>query len=686
MRARARHLLGALGAAVLALAALDLACPPDLTRYRTTSVLVVDRDGELLRPFTTPDGMWRFAARRDQVDPAYLDMLLAVEDRRFFAHPGVDPLALGRAALQMARSGHVVSGGSTITMQVARLLMPHRRGIPGKLLDIVRALQLERRYGKDEILAMYLTLAPFGGNIEGARAASLLYFGHEPSRLTPVESALLVALPRRPSALRPDRFPARAAAAQQRVLDRLGAAGKLDARAHDEAVATLGRVGRAALPFTAAHLAQRLRRTAPAGGTLRTTLDARLQRAVEDLAAREAPWLGEGANLAILVVENRAYAVRAYVGGLGFFGAAGQVDLVQARRSPGSTLKPFIYALAFDDRLILPDTLIDDRPMRFGDYAPMNFDRGFQGMVTAREALQESLNIPAVQLLERVGAARFAAALRQAGATLSFPQRGWSAGLPLALGGVGISLADLTMLYVGLANGGQAAPLALLADADPSTPTRFLGARGSAEVGAILRDSPLPDGLAVAAAVRRGRPIAFKTGTSYGFRDAWSVGYSADWTIGVWVGRSDGTPRPGWFGRNTAAPLLHKLFDALPADRAPPPVVEAQAIPAVASPALRQFRPHHEALTLPGATAAPQILFPPDGAVIELAHAGDRLGPLTLHAEGGAPPYRWAVNGMPVDTPALRRTALWQPDGPGFVRVTVTDDLNHFATADVQVK
>ncbi|MEJ0069694.1 MAG: transglycosylase domain-containing protein [Pseudomonadota bacterium] len=244
-------------AAVIALIALDRLFPPDLARFRSTSVLITDRDGVLLRPFITADGMWRFATARDQVDPAYVAMLLAVEDRRFFAHPGVDPLALLRATAQLARHGRVISGGSTITMQVARLLMPHRHGVAGKLQDLVRALQLELRYGKDDILTMYLTLAPYGGNIEGVRAASRIYFGHEPSRLTPVESALLVALPQRPSRLRPDRFPARAAAAQRRVLDRLVAAGALDPRAHDEAVESLVALDRQALPFAAAHLAQR---------------------------------------------------------------------------------------------------------------------------------------------------------------------------------------------------------------------------------------------------------------------------------------------------------------------------------------------------------------------------------------------------------------------------------------------
>ncbi len=680
-----KRLLAAIGA-VVALVLLDRLFPPDLTRYRDTSVLVVDRDGVLLRPFTTKDGMWRLAAGTGEVDQSYLAMLTAIEDHRFYHHPGVDPLALARASWQMLRVGHVVSGGSTLTMQVARLLMPHRHNLIGKVDDIVRALQLEERFSKDEILSMYLTLAPFGGNIEGVRAASLIYFDREPARLSTAESALLVALPQRPTQLRPDRFPDRSRQAELKILRRLGEREILSSTDLAEAEEALPHLERHALPFLAPHLGDRLKY---AGRPVRTTIDATLQRASEQLAARELPWFGDAANMAAVVVDNRDGSVLAYLGGGRYFDTNGQVDLAQARRSPGSTLKPFIYGTAFDDLIVLPDTMIEDRPMRFADYAPQNFDRWFHGDVTVREALQQSYNLPAIELLDRIGPARLAAKLRQAGAVLTFPSRQGTPGLPLALGGVGISLADLTMLYAGIAHGGEVRALRYLANEPNGAPAPIMERRGAWLVTNILRDSPLPNGLAVPVLSRSERPIAYKTGTSYGFRDAWAIGFTPSYTVGVWVGRVEGTPRPGSYGRNTAAPLLFKLFDLLPAEtrepKAPPDGV-ADAGSSDLPPGLRHFtRASHLAEDFSD-DARPRILFPPDGAVIELAHHSAETGPLSLQAEGGAPPYSWAVNGLPLPTQLHRSSAQWQPDGLGFVHVTVTDARNRIASADVRLK
>lgn len=680
-----KRLLATCGA-VAAFLLLDRLFPPDLTRYRDTSVLVLDRDGVLLRPFTTKDGMWRLAAGPGEVDRSYLAMLTAIEDRRFYHHPGVDPLALARASWQMLRAGHVVSGGSTLTMQVARLLMPHRHNLIGKIHDIIRALQLEERFGKDEILSMYLTLAPFGGNIEGARAASLIYFDREPTRLSTAESALLVALPQRPTQLRPDRFPERSRQAELKILRRLSERGLLSYTELAEAEEALPHLERHALPFLAPHLADRLKY---AGRPVRTTIDATLQHASEQLAARELPWFGDAANMAALVVDNRDGGVLAYLGGARFFETNGEVDLAQARRSPGSTLKPFIYGIAFDDLIVLPDTLIEDRPMRFADYAPQNFDRWFHGDVTVREALQQSYNLPAIELLDRIGPARLAAKLRQAGAVLSFPSRQGTPGLPLALGGVGISLADLTMLYAGIAHGGEVRGLHYLAGEADGAPVPIMERRGAWLVTDILRESPLPNGLASPVLSRADRPIAYKTGTSYGFRDAWAIGFTPSYTVGVWVGRVEGTPRPGSYGRNTAAPLLFKLFDLLPAETMEPEARPAGIADTGSSdlpPGLHHFtRASHLAEDFSD-DARPRILFPPDGAIIELAHRNVETGPLSLQAEGGAPPYSWAVNGLPLPTQHYRSTAQWQPDGLGFVHVTVTDAKNRIASADVRLK
>jgi len=606
-------------------------------------------------------------------------MLFAAEDHRFRDHAGIDPLATARAAWQFVANRRIVSGGSTLTMQVARLLEPHPRSLLGKLRDMARALQLEERYGKDEILAMYLTLAPFGGNVEGVRAAALTWFGHEPDRLTPGEAAILVALPQRPGALRPDRHPARAIVAAGRVLDRLAQAGRIPESDCETPPPPTAR--RFPFPRLAIQVAQRFHRAD--GAPTRTLLDPAIQHAIEAQAGEAAAAMTDGGDVAILVVDNRDLAIRGWVGGM-----RSALDLARRRRSPGSALKPFIYGLAFDDLALLPDTLIEDRPLRVGDYAPENFDRGFHGQVTAREALQQSLNVPAIALLDRLGPGRLAATLRNAGARLDFPAGDPAPSLPLALGGVGISLLDLTRLYVGLARDGRAEPLRLEPGGARGTMQASLMTPHAARaITAILRGSPPPDGWMPRVLALEARPIAYKTGTSYGFRDALAIGYSPDWTIGVWTGRADGTPRPGAYGRNTAAPLLFSLFDLLPAESGGggDAIATGTGEPASLPRALRRFADRDGLRALSNASP-PRILFPPDGAQLEIANKDGRLGPLQLEADSGTPPYRWSVNGMPVAVPGLAALPRWQPDGPGFARVTVTDAAGRRSSATVRLR
>jgi penicillin-binding protein 1C len=660
-------LLGVAAVAAGALAALDRLFPPDLSRYAERSVELRDAQGVTLNVALTGDGKWRLAATPDHVSRRYLAMLLAKEDRRFWHHPGVDPFAVARAIGQLVAHGHVVSGGSTLTMQVARLLMPHRHDFAGKLIEAARAVQLELHYGKREILAMYLTLAPFGGNLEGVRAASLSYFQHEPDKLSDAEAALLVALPQSPTRLRPDRHPVRALAAAKHVLDHTG----------PEASTAIA-FTRHALPALAPHLAQRL---ALQPSPIETTLDAGLQKSVEALATREQPWLGGDADVAVLVVRNGDRAVLAYLGSGDYFGSGGMVDMVRARRSPGSALKPFIYGLAFDDAVILPDTLIDDLPLRIGNYAPRNFDRDFHGTVTARQALQQSYNLPAVAILDRVGPARFVADLTQSGAAIALPRSDSSPGLPVALGGLAISLEDMAKLYVGLAADGQVGPLRLLRS-DPLAPTAALMTASSAqEIGDILRDTPRPEGVAPS----QPRAIAYKTGTSYGFRDAWALGYSDRYTIAVWVGRAEGTPRPGAFGINTAAPLLFKIFDLLPQE--PPHVSHRPRAPVDAThlaPGLRHFAPA-DAPLLSG-PAAPRIVYPPAGATIDVAQEEGKPLPIALEVSGGKPPYRWIVDGVPLPVPPIGAVMSWTPDGPGFARLSVMDADSRVTSEELRLE
>ncbi len=670
------------GAAVTA----DALFPPDPSRYIGRSAVVTDRTHRILRAFTTADGKWRLAARVEDVDPRYLVLLRAYEDKRFDDHWGVDPAALARAALQWAWAGRIVSGGSTLTMQVARLLAaPKPRGVATKLAQIARAMQLETRYRKDEILAMYLTLAPFGGNLEGVRAAALAYFGKEPAQLTLGQAALLVAIPQSPERLRPDRHPAAARAGRDKVLARLLADGVITGQQESEARAEPVPDRRLAMPFAAPHLAQHLMALGP-GAEIDTWIDGDLQRAAESLARGEARWFGDDASLAAIVVDNATRRVIAYVGGVDFFSRhSGQLDLARRARSPGSALKPFIYGMGFDDGAIHPASLIDDEPTRFGDYAPKDFDRDFRGTVSVREALANSLNVPAVAVLERVGPMRFVADLRDAGARLRTQRLVGTPSLPVALGGVGISLADLTMLYVDLADGGIAAPLVYAGTPAPAPPRELMSRTASWYVGDILAGSSRPDGWGEGIGLTSTRAIAFKTGTSYGFRDAWAVGFSPTYTVGVWIGRADGSPRPGHFGRNTATPVMLKLFGLLPAEppgwRAPPAdallVQGNEALP----PALRHFT-RTPAENGPR-RQPPRILFPADGMLIETAHTNPDI---VLKAKGGHGVLFWIVNGKPLGSPRLGADMFWRPDGEGFAQIAVIDADGSRAAVRVRVK
>ena len=662
-------LLGAAACGWFGAVALDRSFPLDLSRYSNRSLELRDASGATLNVALTPDGMWRLPASPDDVNPRYLAMLIAKEDHRFWQHRGVDPLALMRAAWQLATRGHIVSGGSTLTMQVARLLMPHRHTMLGKLIEAGRALQLEAHYSKRDILAMYLTLAPFGGNVEGVRAASLTYFQHEPNRLTDGESALLVALPQSPTRLRPDRHPDRALGAATHVLNRAKT---------DPAEIAFAPLVRHPLPALAPHLAERLSNQPT---PIMTTLDASLQRSIETMATREHPWLGDDADIAVLVVRNADRAVLAYLGSADYFAGGGMVDMVRAQRSPGSALKPFIYGLAFDDAVIVPDTLIDDVPLRIGDYAPRNFDRDFHGTVTAREALQQSYNLPAVEILDRVGPVRFASALKQSGARIALPRGDATPGLSIALGGLAISLEDMTKLYVGLSQGGTVGALRLLRS-DPLEPgAPLMTGQSAQEIGDILRGTPRPDGVSPT----RQRQVAYKTGTSYGFRDAWAVGYSDRYTVGVWVGRAEGTPRPGAFGITAAAPLLFKVFDFLPDE---PTHVAAKTSSTTdtdhLAPALRHFSPNGST-PLATSAPAPRIVYPPSGAVIDVSQEGPAT-PIALEASGGKPPYRWSIDGVPLPIPPVGSMMSWKPSGPGFARLSVTDADNNVSSEELRLE
>ena len=669
----------------LAAAALYRSLPaPSLDRGRDASVLVLASDGSILRGFLTADGKWRLPVEPEKVDPLYRRMLVAAEDSRFAWHPGIDPLAMARASAQLALSRHIVSGASTLTMQVARLLEPHPRSLPAKLGEMAKALALERRLAKDQVLGLYLALAPFGGNLEGVRAASLAYFGKEPTRLSAAECALLVAIPRSPSRMRPDRHPEAARAGRDRVLLRMAEAGVISPAALAEARAEdIPRV-RLAMPFRAPHLARALRNEDPAAPSHRTTIDPLLQQRLEDLLKREVLATDPEASIAAIIVGNLDRRVLAYAGSADFNAVArrGTLDMARAVRSPGSALKPFIYAMAFDRLIIHPETVLEDRPRHFGDYAPSDFDGRFQGDVSARQALQYSLNLPAVAVLDRLGPARFTAALAAAGVRLRLPEVTADPGLAVALGGAGITLADLVRLYAALENRGEVTPLRYQRDDPPAAGTPIFGPLGAWYVNDILAEAPPPPGV-LPAEIRRGRRLAFKTGTSYGYRDFWAVGYDPEVTIGVWAGRADGTPMPGRSGRLTAAPILFKIADllgpAIPRNEAPPPpgalLTARDDLPS----RLQRLEPGPPQRAA-ASTRGPQIVYPPDGALIEW-----RGEELPLEAVGGRRPLRWLVDGKPLPSPPPRRPIYWQPEGVGFARLTVIDGEGRSAHSTVRL-
>ena len=619
---------------------------------------VLDRQGRLVALLPAPGGVWRFRTTTQDVSRPFLDLLIHTEDRRFWSHPGVDPLALVRAVGQWVRAGRVVSGGSTLSMQAARLLEPRPRTLRSKLIEAARALQLEWRYGKPGVLGIWLTLAPYGGNLEGVRAGARAWFGTGSAALDPAQAALLVALPRRPEAMRPDRHPAAAGRVRDRVL------------AEAEGLPVPER----RIPFPR-HAAQAVAalvcRAAPAPAlpsgpdgagcasgpspVLRTTLDLPLQVALERLAAERLEGMPERASVAILVADAGTREVRALVSGRwGDEARAGEVDLTRAVRSPGSALKPFLYAQAFADGVTRPDARLTDLPRHFGGYAPENFDHAHAGQVTAAEALRRSLNLPAVALLDLVGPLRFAEGLRAQGAKPRLPA-GSDPSLALALGGAGLTMREVAGLYAGLVAPGWG-PVRLLPGPRPG-----LEAPG-------LREVPEASRLVADILVQRfptGGPsgVGWKTGTSWGGRDAWAFGFDARTVAAVWVGRPDGTPLPGATGRSLALPLLGRVFDLLPpAPRVVAPAAAARAVAAAE------------------AGSGLRLLFPPPDAVLH----GD--GPVLLRAMGGRRPLTFLVDGAPVPGAPAQRQASWLPDGPGFYQVTVLDADGASARVPVRVR
>ena len=671
--------------------------PPPLEAATEGSVVVLDRDGKLLRPFTTKDGRWRLPVDETTVDPRYLAMLFAYEDKRFYTHHGVDIPALLRPPFQFLTSGHIRSGASTLTMQVARLLDgKHERTGLGKLRQIVRAVEIERKLTKSEILRLYLKLAPFGGNLEGVRAGSLAYFGKEPLRLSVGEAALLVALPQSPAGRRPDLHADAARRARSRVLALAVEAGLIDVAEQTHANAEPIPAARKPFPQYAPHLSEEEVAAFPGTIVHRLTLDRTLQANLEDLARSSAQSLGPRLSLAIMVADNASGDVLAYVGSPDYLDRKrfGPIDMASAVRSPGSTLKPLVYGLAFEAGIAHPDTLIDDKPTRFGRYAPKNFDDSFHGTVTVREALRQSLNVPAVKVLAAVGPTRMMARLKEAGIHYELPLDAGPS-LAVGLGGVGLTLRDLTELYADIARGGAAKALRHRAQGDDNktmgdnnktmhdTTGQLLTPVADWYIQSILRGTAPPRNA-------KGGDIAYKTGTSYGYRDAWAAGFDGKTTIAVWVGRPDGVPEPGITGVGSAAPILFDAFARLPGRRVPlPPAPEGAEVGIDLPPPLKVFLPDRleKAVNKPFSEPELAISFPPDNTEIALDQAADGSArPLIAKAEGGVLPLTWMVDDEPVASETFSREARVKPHGKGFAKISVVDATGRVDRVTVTVR
>lgn len=636
---------------------------PEPVVEQPRSVTVVASNGALLRPFTTSGGYWRIPVELKDVDPRLLTFLLAYEDQRFYEHNGIDKRAMARAAGQLILNGQIVSGASTLTMQVVRLLSDKStRHAAGKIQQIVQAQKLERRFSKQEILELYLNHAPYGGNLEGVRAASWAYFGKEPKWLNLAEIALLIALPQAPESRRPDRFYDQAFKARARVLDRLANAGLVTPADADRAANAPLPSERRHFPMLAPHVAQELKAVAKGNQMVKTTIDYNLQTSLESHVTQRSAGLGKGFSIAVMVVDHETGDIRASIGGPGLLSgnSAAHMNMIRAVRSPGSTLKPLIYGLGFEAGFAHPNTMIDDRPSAFADYVPENFDTGFHGSMTISEALQMSLNIPAIAVLDKVDPHRLAGRLQRAGAAPRFP-KGAKPGLAMGLGGVGLSLEELVHLYGAIARGGTALDMHIQSESvSSSSRSRVLSAAASSLLTKAMQQK------SDRYHAHRGNLI-YKTGTSYGYRDAWTIGFDGQHVVGVWVGRPDNAPAGHITGATAALPIFLDVFARMGTQ--PHPDLDGAVLVSNAE------LPEHlkvfgkKSSNLNAAGTSPVIAFPRGGSEVPIQDASS----IALKVRGGSAPFTWLADGRPVTMKALRRESLYHPEGPGFSTLTVID-------------
>ena len=651
---------------------LDTYFPLDLKRFEDHSPLFEDVNSKLIHCLKTNDDQWRIPIDINKIDQNYLNYLIEKEDKNFYTHYGVDFKAIIRAIFQNITKGKIFSGASTLTMQTARLLEPRPRTYVSKLIEVFRSFQLEYHYSKKEILKFYVNLVPFGGNLEGVRTASLAYFKKEPDRLLISEIALLISIPQSPTRLRPDRYPDLALRKRNQTLDIFHQKNFLDEDTYLAAIQDKIPSKRHIFPNLIPHLAYSLRDETK---IIKTTLNKQIQEKLIHLLKETSQNIPKNANACAIIHNHQKNEIVAYVGSTDFFNKdrLGQNDFCQAIRSPGSTLKPLIFGLAFDEGLIEPETLFHDERKHFGAYAPHNFDRAYHGIMSASETLQLSLNIPSVELLNLLGPIRFYAALKAIGVNPEFQSKDVKPNLSMALGGVGLKLVDLVKIFSTFATEGQAFDIHYVQNQTAAAPKFLLYPSSAIKVKEILEKNPF--------SFLNNHKIALKTGTSYGYRDALALAFNDQYTIGVWVG----TPKEGSLNEKTgfelAVPILRQVLDILPKSDNHLSNMSINEIPNTFK--LKPLLKQHVLVSKKEVIATKfEMSFPQKDSLLMITK-GDMV---PIRFKGGQKPYRLYVNNSLEYIDVFQKKITFLPKNEGFYTLTLQDKNGDYDSVNIEIR
>ena len=534
--------------------------------HKPISQSIYDKNGKLLRTFLSTDEKWRIWVDIDEVSGYLRKAVINVEDRTFYFHPGVNPWAIIRAVYLNIKNGEIISGGSTITMQVARMMEHRKRTLFSKFVEMICALKLEVFFSKNDILEFYFNMAPYGGNIEGVGAACYYYFQKSPSEISLAQAALLSAIPNSPNKLHPEKHPERLEKKRNEILAHLRKRRVITDEEYQTAIREKIVIEKTGMVFDAPHFTDLMHRYFPEKRRVYTTLEPMVQEKCRKVLRQHLrKWRDLGiTNGAIVVLDNKTNSILALVGAYDFFDQAhsGQVNGAISPRSPGSTLKPFLYAIGIDKGIISPSTILYDIPVNYASYSPENYDGKYRGVVTVKEALVKSLNIPAVKMLNKIGVGEFVSFLQKGGiSTVDYENLNY--GLSMILGGCEVKLTELTNLYATLANGGCYRRIRYCKEEPVIKGVPILSSGATYIITELLSEVRRPDMPTYWKFTLERPKVAWKTGTSYGHRDAWSVGYTKGYTVGVWSGNFDGQGVPELVGAQISGPILFDVINAI---------------------------------------------------------------------------------------------------------------------------